>query len=139
MGVRRHHDLQVWQLAEQLRGRVVQILESSPGSRDLRFCSQVFSAARSVSSNIADGYSRFSPAEFGQFLRYAHGSLGELRTYLVEARQRGWLEAEGCSELESLAARTAAAIVGLIRYLRSHEANRYYRRIIDPNRPKSSL
>ncbi|HSY53381.1 MAG TPA: four helix bundle protein [Opitutaceae bacterium] len=70
-------DLNVWQLAIELAATIYQIFEHS---RDYSFKDQIQRAAISISSNIAEGYERGSNKEFVQFLYYAKGSCGEVRS-----------------------------------------------------------
>jgi four helix bundle protein len=70
-------DLTVWQLAIELAATVYQIFEHS---RDPAFKNQIQRAAVSISSNMAEGYERGSNKEFVQFLYYAKGSCGEVRS-----------------------------------------------------------
>jgi four helix bundle protein len=46
----------------------------------------------SVPSNIAEGAERLSRKEFAQFLGYAKGSAGELRTQIIIASRLGYIE-----------------------------------------------
>ena len=70
-------DLIVWQLAMELAVAVYQAFEPS---RDFSLKNQIQRAAISISSNIAEGYERGSNKEFIQFLYYAKGSCGEVRS-----------------------------------------------------------
>ena len=70
-------DLVVWQLAIDLAGAVYHVFEPM---RDYTLKTQIQRAAISISSNIAEGYERGSNKEFVQFLYYAKGSCGEVRS-----------------------------------------------------------
>lgn len=50
--------------------------------RDYGFKDQITRAGLSIPSNIAEGYERNSNKEIANFLNYAKGSAGELRTQL---------------------------------------------------------
>lgn len=56
----------------------------------------VFARTVSVPSNISEGSERPGRAEFRQFLGYAKGSAGELRTQFVIAGELDYLPAEQC-------------------------------------------
>lgn len=74
--------------------------------------SQMRRAAISVPSNIAEGAGRTSKREFLQFLSIARGSLNELDTQLLIAKELGYL-----TETEAIDAqvdRVLALIGGLI-------------------------
>jgi four helix bundle protein len=70
-------DLVVWQQAIELAAAVHAAFVRS---REFALRDQVLRAAISVSSNIAEGYERGSNKEFVQFLYYAKGSCGEVRS-----------------------------------------------------------
>ncbi len=85
--VHRFEDLEVWNEGLEL---AVQIYELTDGWRDYGLGDQMQRAAVSIPSNIAEGYERESNREFIQFLGYAKGSGGELRTqiYLADRLER---------------------------------------------------
>jgi four helix bundle protein len=70
-------DLVVWQQALTLSVAIYQAFEAC---RDFALKNQIQRAAISISSNIAEGYERGSNKEFIQFLYYAKGSCGEVRS-----------------------------------------------------------
>jgi four helix bundle protein len=70
-------DLVVWQLAIELAGGIYLLFEPK---RDFTLKNQIQRAAISISSNIAESYERGSNQEFMQFLYYAKGSCGEVRS-----------------------------------------------------------
>ena len=62
--------------------------------------SQMRRSAISVPTNIAEGFKRSHNKEFKQFLHIALGSLAELETQLIIARELGYIETH---ELDALA------------------------------------
>jgi four helix bundle protein len=50
--------------------------------KDFGFRDQITRAGLSIPSNIAEGYERNSDKELANFLNYAKGSAGELRTQI---------------------------------------------------------
>jgi four helix bundle protein len=74
----------VWQLAIELAGGIYLLFEPK---RDFTLKNQIQRAAISISSNIAEGYERGSNQEFMQFLYYAKGSCGEVRSQLQLAQR----------------------------------------------------
>ena len=91
--IHRFEDLAVWQEGMQL---AVQIHQTAADWRDFSLKDQMQRAAVSIPSNIAEGYERGSNREFVQFLHYAKGSAGELRTQICLATKLGY-----CSEAAS--------------------------------------
>ena len=82
-----YHDLIVWQKAINLTVRVYRLTQSFPKAELYGLTSQMRRAAVSVASNIAEGRGRLNAAEFRQFLGLAQGSLFELRTQLLVAKE----------------------------------------------------
>ena len=66
-GVRRYQDLIVWQLSRELRREVLALIKTGPVTRDFKFRDQIRDSASSGPRNIAEGFSRFNPAEFAHF------------------------------------------------------------------------
>jgi four helix bundle protein len=79
--------------------QVYRCTDEFPRSERSGLQSQVRRAAVSVPSNIAEGHARSSRKEFLQFLSIALGSLAELETQLILARQLGWIEEENITML----------------------------------------
>jgi len=99
MGAKKVEDLDVWQLCEEIRVSVTAGIASAPARKDFKFCDQILRAAEDAASNISEGFGRFRPREFAQFLGYAITSTAEVlqRTRLPIAantstttRPRGW-------------------------------------------------
>jgi four helix bundle protein len=73
--------LEVWKRSLDLHKEVWKILKST--EVDFKLRSQLSNASQSVSSNIAEGYSRRSIKEYIQFLYIALASLSETLTRLI--------------------------------------------------------
>ena len=76
--------------------------------------SQLRRAAVSIPSNIAEGQARLSTGEFKQFLGNARGSLMEVETQIVIARDLGYLERHASENLLSAAAEVVRILNGLL-------------------------
>lgn len=72
-------DLDVWKKSARLSAEIYKELAEI---RDYGFRDQITPAGLSVPSNIAEGYERDSNKEVANFLNYAKGSAGELRTQI---------------------------------------------------------
>lgn len=86
-------DLPVWKAARELVRSIYRLTRSI---RDPGFCDQIQRAAVSISSNIAEGHERGSTQDLIQFLFYAKGSAGEVRSQLYHAEDLGY-----CSAVEA--------------------------------------
>src|SRR5512135_99739 len=97
---RNYRDLIVWQQGIQLAKAVYVVLQKFPKQEMYALSDQIRRAAVSVPSNIAEGQARRAPAEFRRFLHIALGSLAEVDTQLVLAREFGYVRDEDLAEVD---------------------------------------
>jgi four helix bundle protein len=103
MPVRDFRDLLCWQLSNELSCEVFAFTSIAPASRDFKFCDQIRDSAASAPRNISEGFGRYRPKEFAQYLGWARASLMETQSSLIEARQRNYLSPALGSLLSNLA------------------------------------
>ena len=94
-------DLIAWQKAYQLALNIYEVSRDFPKQEQYALTSQMQRSAISISANISEGYERQHRKEYVQFLSIARGSLGELETYLMFARDLGYISKEKYKELEA--------------------------------------
>jgi len=70
---------------------IYEVTKTFPNDEIFGLVSQTKRAAVSITSNIAEGFSRQSLREKIQFYSIAHGSLTELQNQLLVARDVGYL------------------------------------------------
>jgi len=114
-------DLRVWQEAIKLAVAIYGVTEKFPKHELYGLTSQIRRAAVSVASNIAEGKGHRSNREFCNFLFHARGSLLELQTQLIIARELKYLPITDAEALLAQAAGVARALNALIGALRSPE------------------
>jgi four helix bundle protein len=95
VGVRRFEDLEAWRLASELKREVYALVEQSQAVHDFRFRDQIRDSAASVPRNLAEGFGRFRPAPFAQFIEIAIGSLMETQCLLKDGLDRRYFTPEG--------------------------------------------
>src|SRR5262245_34204783 len=78
-------DLIAWQRADDLERFVLEIIKRPSLARDSDYCQQAASAAASAPRNIAEGFGRFAPIQFANFLRIAIGSELETKNQILKA------------------------------------------------------
>lgn len=84
-------DLVAWQKAHEAVLGIYRITEHFPEKEKYALTSQMRRAAVSLTSNIAEGFSRRSAKEKAQFYYMALGSNTELQNQLMLARDLGYL------------------------------------------------
>lgn len=97
-----YHDLIVWQKAIDLTVSTYKVTQSFPKSEIYRLTSQMRRASIEVASNIAEGRGRLNVAEFRQFLGLAQGSIFELKTQLLIAKNLGFTSGDSSREADHL-------------------------------------
>lgn len=96
---------------------VYKLSESFPSREEFGLTAQLRRAAVSVPSNIAEGRGRGTWLDFRRFLLHARGSLFELRTQLLLARELRYMPAESVEHLLERSTEVARLINGLIKKL----------------------
>jgi four helix bundle protein len=92
--------LTVWQMAYGLVLMIYKHSQKFPSSELYGLSSQIRRASVSILANIAEGSERQHKKEFVQFLSIARGSLAEVETYLILAKDLGYLNEDEFFELE---------------------------------------
>jgi four helix bundle protein len=113
-----YRDLKVWKNSMALSLEVYRLTQRYPTQEIYGLTNQMRRAAVSIASNIAEGKGRSSDRDFALFLCHARGSLHELETQLLIARQLGHVDAETSDPLEVLIAETGKMLNGLINSLK---------------------
>jgi four helix bundle protein len=111
--VRCFEDLVAWKKARLLTAAIYRATNEGEFARDFKLRDQIRGAAVSVMSNSAEGYERYSPADFCNFLRIARASCAEVRSQLYVALDVGYLAEGCCRELQELAAEVGRVIGAL--------------------------
>lgn len=70
---------------------VYQLTNEFPATQAYGLTAQIRTAAVSIPSNLAEGAARAGAKEFAQFLNVAKGSLGELETQILIAKDLGYI------------------------------------------------
>lgn len=121
MKIERFEDIKAWQEARCLVKMVYNAIDTNKTfQEDLRFKSQISSAAVSAMSNVAEGFSRNSNKEFIRFLFIAKGSISELQSQLYVAADLGYIKTELKDKIYEQSDLTAKYISKFISYLKDH-------------------
>jgi four helix bundle protein len=115
----RYQDLVCWQLAHELEQLVFELTATGLASRDFKFRDQIRDSSASATRNMAEGFGRYWPPEFSNFLTIARGSLMETHNSAGAGLEKGYFNAADTDRMQRLAWRSKKATTGLIRYLDS--------------------
>ncbi|KAB2847645.1 MAG: four helix bundle protein, partial [Ignavibacterium sp.] len=85
MKVKTFEDLQVWQDARTFVKSIYELTSLENFRKDYDLKDQIQRAAVSIMNNIAEGFETDNNKEFRNFLGYAKGSAGEVRSMLFVA------------------------------------------------------
>ncbi len=99
MSIRSYQDLEVWQQAIRLVTATYAVTQHFPKHETYGLTSQIQRAAISVPANIAEGHERDYTKEFLRHLSISAGSLAELETLLIVARELKYLDTQQCQSL----------------------------------------
>lgn len=116
-------DLLVWQKSMVLVQEVYQATQPFPTYELYGLAGQMRRAAVSVPSNIAEGQARQSSAEFHHFLTVAYGSLAELDTQVIIARELGYLTDETAKNVSDKIAEVGRMMNALISQIAKKRTN----------------
>lgn len=111
----RFEDLEVWKRSARLSANLYKAMADL---KDFGFRDQITRAGLSVPSNVAEGYERNSDKELANFLNYAKGSAGELRTQIYIGMEIGYVTREAGKEWINECEEISKMLHGLIRTAR---------------------
>ncbi|MFA5076124.1 MAG: four helix bundle protein [Patescibacteria group bacterium] len=108
-------DLIAWQRARELVLTIYKATENFPKKEIYGLTDQMRRAAVSVTSNIAEGFSRKSKADKAHFYTIAKSSLVELQNQLIIAKDINYLENNYYQATYIITINCSKLLVGLIR------------------------
>ena len=92
--IKSFRDLDIWQKGIILVKDIYKKTLDFPREETYGLTSQIRRAAVSIPSNIAEGHIRQHRTEFKQFLNIALGSLAELETQIIIAKELNYISTE---------------------------------------------
>lgn len=107
-------DLNAWREGHRLVLAIYKSTKEFPKEEKFVLVDQLRRCAVSITSNIAEGFSRFGKSEKRQFYRIALGSLTELQNQLLISRDLGYISKEDFDKLAAMSILVSKMINGLI-------------------------
>lgn len=93
-GVKSYKELRIWQKGIKITVLVYRITKDFPKEEIYALTSQLKRASVSVPSNIAEGFGRQTDKSFNHFLNISRGSLNEIETQLIIAKELEFISDE---------------------------------------------
>jgi four helix bundle protein len=122
MGVKRYQDLVAWQLANELKTKIYELLDkSATATRDRDFAAQIKRAASSGPANIAEGFGAYHHREAARYARIGRSSLIETQNHLGDGADRKHWSREAALELQALGDRAIGATTRWLKHLTTND------------------
>jgi len=116
-----HKDLDVWKKSILLVTLIYDVTKGFPNEEMYGLTNQIRRSAVSVPSNIAEGSARKGNKEYVQFLYIGLGSLTELETQLIIARNLKFLSDNDFDRISEHLKEIGKMLLGLIRYVKGRK------------------
>lgn len=112
-------DLIAWKEAHKLVIFIYKVTKEFPKSETFSLTDQMRRCGISISSNIAEGFSRFGTKEKIQFYYIAKDSLTELQNQLLISKDIGYLDQKSFDQLAEQTIQVSKLLIGLIRSIKN--------------------
>lgn len=122
--IKSFHDLRVWQEAHLLVVLIYGTTKGFPKEEQFGLTNQIRRAAVSITSNLAEGFGRETIKDRVHFYIMSIGSLNEIQSQLLVARDVGYLHDKSWLELENKIIIVNKMLNGLIKKSRSYFVTR---------------
>jgi four helix bundle protein len=114
-----HHNLDVWKKSLDFVNQIYKLTAQFPDQEKFGLTSQMRRSAISVPSNIAEGAARSTKKEFINFLYISQGSIAELETQLLIAKNLDFAKDGDLNKLIVKLDEISKMIIGLQKSLRN--------------------
>jgi len=112
--IKKFEDIIAWQKAKDLCLTIYRLMN---GHKDFKFRDQFQSAAVSIMNNIAEGYERKGDKQLKQFLYFAKGSCGEVRSMIYIALELDVISKNDAEDIYNLSLDVSRLLSGFIKKL----------------------
>jgi four helix bundle protein len=121
--IKNYKELKVWQKSYRLCLEVYRVTKGFPKEELYGLTSQMRRAALSIPCNITEGYGRKTTPEYMRYLYIAYGSICELQTQTLLARDLGYIKDDSIFELQSDRGEVERMLKALIKSLKNKHLN----------------
>lgn len=117
--IRSFEELEIWQAASGQCQQIFDLIEDGRFDFDTSLADQINRSSGAVTDRIAEGFDRFSKADFRQALVVARGTNAEVRSQLHRARSRKHIEGAEAEGFMQASEQLGQKIGSLIHHLSS--------------------
>ncbi len=114
-------DIEAWQLARELVKEMFIVFNENKLKKEYELMSQFKKANLSIMNNIAEGYGKFSNADFIRFLDYASASASEVKSMLYVMDDLNFINSNDACLYRNKVDVIQSKILSLIKYLKNHK------------------
>ncbi|EKD58515.1 MAG: hypothetical protein ACD_56C00110G0008 [uncultured bacterium] len=111
-------NLLVYRQAERIEIFLHKFTEKFPVDEKYRMVDQIRRASNAISSNIAEGYGRFSYKEKIRYMHIARGEAYELKQLMIRSFKKGYMEERTKVFIEGRIVELIKGINGYIKFLK---------------------
>ncbi len=116
-------DIKAWQLCRKFRKEIYSITRKFPQNEKFILTPQILRATISISSNIAEGFGRYSYQENIQFCRIARGSVNEVLDQLYVALDERYIIKDEFDKLYKEGRELERSINGYISFIKNQKVS----------------
>lgn len=120
--IRSFTDLDAWKEGHKLVLQVYKVTKEFPKEEMYGLTNQLRRCAVSITSNIAEGFSRQTYKDKAQFYAISLGSVTELQNQILIARDVGYIDSDNFRELANQSVTVNKIINGLLKSTRLHDS-----------------
>ena len=108
-----YRKLIAYQKAKEVVKRTYKLLKKFPADERFAICDQLRRASVSITSNIAEGVTRYSVKDKAHFIEMSYGSLMEVSSQFEVAEDLGYISCEERLSMDQLIEEVARLLSGL--------------------------
>ena len=108
-----YRKLIAYQKAKEVVKRIYKLLKKFPADESYAMCDQLRRASVSITSNIAEGVTRYSVKDKAHFIEMSYGSLMEVSSQFEIAEELGYISSEERLSMDQLIEDVARLLSGL--------------------------
>jgi four helix bundle protein len=131
MNYKGYKDLECYKQARLLRIFIADIVKKFPGHEKFLITAQIVDASRSITTNIAEGYGRYTYTDTRNFFIITRGSTTETMEHLATAFDEKYINEENLKSGEEMCELVFKLINGYITYL--DRSKQQMKQTIKPN------